>query len=301
MRRIWHIILLCTTALHIVAQNQFPVSQFMYNNIVLNPAVTGKNEVFTFSLSHRSQWIGFEGAPSTQIIGLHWPFKNPKVAMGVTLINDEIGSRSNKSIFLNYAYRLELGNGKLSFGLKGGFTSGSFSIIDIAEGEYIFDEKSNNYFIPNFGLGLYYYTPVYYAGFSVPHIFGYMAKGENNGFSLYHSLSRYQYYLTGGYTFDLDGDIKLQPSFIAGIENKSFVPEINCNAVYKDMLTGGLSYRSKEAVVMLLAYRISYQTKIGISYDFGIGELANYHNGSFEIYLQYLLGYKVKASNPGVF
>lgn len=295
-----YIVSLFSISLGVMAQELFPVSQYMFNPLVFNPATTGKNEVFTFNLSHRSQWIGFEGAPSTQTLNVNWPLKKQKIALGVLVTNDEIGSRSNKSAFLNYAHRFFLGQGKLSLGLRGGFTSGNFKVIDVGEGEYIFDDKLKNYFLPNFGIGVYYYTPVYYAGLSLPLIFGYK-MGNDNTLSTYHSASNYSYYLTGGYTYTFNSRWKIQPSLITRFEKTSFVPEINCNVIYKETFTGGLSYRSKEALVFIFAYNINYQTKFGISYDYGVGKLSNYHSGSFELNLQYLLGYKVKASNPGVF
>jgi type IX secretion system PorP/SprF family membrane protein len=283
------------------AQDQFPVSQYMFNGFVTNPATTGSNEIFSFNISHRSQWMGFEGAPKTQILGLNWPLKNPKTALGILVINDEIGSRSNKSLFLNYAYRIITSSGKLSFGLKGGVTAGRFKPDDIGNNEVIFSDKLNNYMLPNFGLGIYYYTKSYYAGASIPLIFGYKDGSNGQGLTIYHSMSRYRYYFTAGFSRQINNEIKLEPSFLVSFEKTSVIPEINCNMIYKDVLTGGLSFRPKDAFILLLAYNINHQTRVGISYDIGVGKFSNYHNGSFEFSFQYLLGYKIQASNPGVF
>ena len=83
--------------------------------------------------------MGFEGAPSAQTISLHWPMKNIKTALGVLLFNESIGSRNYKNIYLNYAYRIPIGNGKLSLGLKGGISTGRLKTIScqISDWEHI--------------------------------------------------------------------------------------------------------------------------------------------------------------------
>ena len=246
--------------------------------------------------------MGFEGAPSAQAISLHWPMKKIKTALGVLLFNESIGSRNYKSIYLNYAYRIPLKNGKISFGLKGGISTGRFDLIDLGGGEYIFDDKLSNYFLPNFGVGVYYFGSNYFAGISVPLLLGYKDGGETIGLQVYHDFKKYSYYVTGGYSIPLNNTLSLQPSVLLHYElSYSVDPDFNLNLKYKDVFIGGLSFRPKEAFIFLFNYSVNYQAKIGVSYDFGLGELSNYHNGSFEITFQYEFGFKIKASDPGNF
>src|SRR4030042_2086692 len=277
-------------------------SQYLFNGLVVNPPFAGRNEVFTFAFSHRSQWRGFEGAPSAQTISLHWPMKNIKTAIGILLFNESIGSRNYKNIYLNYAYRIPLGNGKLSLGLKGGISTGRFDLIDLGDGEYIFDDKLENYLLPNFGLGAYYYNGNFFAGFSIPLLMGYKDGGETVGLQVYHDFKRYSYYVTAGYSFPLNSTLRLQPSCLVHYEiSYSFEPDLNLSLNYKDVFLGGLSYRPGEAFIFLFNYRINYQARVGVSYDLGLGELSNYHNGSLEFTLQYEFGFKIRASDPGNF
>ncbi len=277
-------------------------SQYQFNGLILNPAYAGRNEVFTFALSHRSQWIGFEGAPNTNTLTLHWPMKNIHTALGILGYQEQIGSRKYLSLYLNYAHRFQVGNGKLSLGLKGGFSSGRFDRIDLGDDTYIFNDNFQKYFLPNFGLGIYYYTRQFYAGASVPLILGYKDGGETVGLQIYHDFKKYSYYFTTGYSIPLNNLIKLQPSVLVHYEiSYSIEPDFNINVEYKNIFIAGLSYRPQEAFVLLFNSRIGYQTRFGISYDFGLGALSNYHHGSFEISLQYEFGYKIKASDPGNF
>ncbi len=277
-------------------------SQYIFNGLLLNPAFAGRNEVLAMTFSHRRQWMGFEGAPKTFVLSLHAPLKNKKIALGLLLQSEDIGLRSYSNVFANYAYRIALGNGKLSMGLKAGVSFGKFGPIDLGNGEYVFDDKLNNYVLPNFGLGIYYYAPGYFVGLSVPLILGYEDGGEDTGLRIYHDFSTYSYYLTAGYTYPLNAEWKIQPCIMLNYEKSySFTPDINVNVIYRDFFTGGLSYRLKEAFIFLINYRIAYQTRVGISYDFGLGELSNYHHGSLEFTVQYVLGYRVNAANPGNF
>lgn len=277
-------------------------TQYLFNGLLLNPAYSGSHEVFTFSISHRSQWIGFEGAPVSQVISLHWPMNKEKIGLGVLATNEEIGSRSYKSIYINYAYRLQLPQGKLSIGLKGGIANGKFRVRDLAEDEVVFDNNLDRYVVPNFGIGAYYYTDNYYVGASIPLLFGYKDGGDDVGLRVYHDFKQYAYYLTGGYIYRLNNLLKIHPSLLLFYQRGfSFVPDININVIYQDIITGGISYRPKKSLNLLFNYKINYQTKIGVSYDFGMGELADYHNGSLEFTLQYEFGFIIKASDPGIF
>ena len=50
-------------------------SHYTFNGLALNPAYAGSHEMLSVSLSHRSQWMGFEGAPSYNILAAHTPFE----------------------------------------------------------------------------------------------------------------------------------------------------------------------------------------------------------------------------------
>ena len=67
MKRI--IIILALAALsprEAVAQQDPMVSQYMFNGLYLNPAYAGSHDYWSSTLSFRSQWVGFDGAPMTE-------------------------------------------------------------------------------------------------------------------------------------------------------------------------------------------------------------------------------------------
>ena len=45
-------------------------SQNLFNNIAVNPGYAGSNDAISATALHRSQWMGFLGAPSTTNLGV---------------------------------------------------------------------------------------------------------------------------------------------------------------------------------------------------------------------------------------
>jgi hypothetical protein len=52
---------------------------------------------------------------------------------------------------------------------------------------------------------------------------------------------------------------------------------------------------------MMVNYRIGYQTTVGLAYDLGFSGINQYNRNSFEIAIQFDLGFKVNRTNPIVF
>lgn len=68
----------------------------------------------------RSQWTGIDGAPNTQTVSIHGPTRKRKVGLGFALVADQIGPKSSIGVMGSYAYRIQVGSGKLAFGIRAG-------------------------------------------------------------------------------------------------------------------------------------------------------------------------------------
>lgn len=276
-------------------------SHYSFNGLAINPAYTGSHEMLSLSVSHRSQWIGFEGAPSYNIVGIHTPLRNTKMGLGILLVNESIGLRKYTGFYLNYAHRFNIGSGKLALGLKGGVATGKMEQIELEGEDNLFSENSSSYMLPNFGVGVYYYSKRFYAGLSIPLIFGYTSRDDGD-ITMYHDFSKYAYYLTAGVDLNLAKNWILRPSGLATYEKSGgIIAEGGLNVMYKDILKAGLSYRTKNALILLMDVKITHQLNVGIAYDYGMSEINEYNRSSFEIALQYNFGFRIKASNPNVF
>jgi type IX secretion system PorP/SprF family membrane protein len=99
-------ILIFLSRISLFAQQDIMVSQYMFNGLLLNPAYAGSHKYFSSSLLHRTQWVGFDGAPKTSILALDGPVNNEKMGIGFIISNDRIGITEQTDMYANYSESL---------------------------------------------------------------------------------------------------------------------------------------------------------------------------------------------------
>jgi type IX secretion system PorP/SprF family membrane protein len=303
LKRFLIIVILSISVYNGSSQNLFPVySQYMFNGLALNPAYAGSRDVLNITLGYRNQWVGFDGAPVTQTLSAHSPLRNDKVALGIFLQNEQIDVRNNTSMYLNYAYRMNMGGGLLSLGLKGGgvIRSANWSRLSVNDpGDDVFNDPGSRNMLPNVGFGVYYYTDRYYIGASVPF---FLSDSTKNGKAVsYHDMQNYNYLLSGGLIAG-NGFVKLKPNFLLKYNNINPIQlDVNLSLIFTDLLWVGASYRIENALVGLVKVQLNEQFRIGYTYDYSLGQLNQFNNGSHEIVLIYDFRYRMSAVNPRYF
>lgn len=297
--KILTILLFC--ACGIFGQNMPTISLFDQNLSYFNPAATGNREVLTASLFYRIHWTGMEGAPLTGFGNIHAPLKNPKIALGLILEHESIGSTNYTSVYFNYAYRFYVGSGRLALGLRIGLVNGSQKNVSLRnDDDQAFNENNSTFFVPNAGFGAYYYTDFYWASFSIPKFFGFESDASGK-YKLSHDVSKYEYHFAGGGKIALPSEFSFEPSVLMVYSPANpFTFTMNAIGMYKNSYRAGLGYRLDDALIILIGLNFR-QFSIGYSYDINIGNTTDYSSGSHEINLQYRFGYKVEASNPREF
>jgi len=287
------------------AQHSPLFSQYMLNGLAINPAYTGSREVFTANAMYRNQWVGFEGAPTSQVLSLHGPLKNKSIAVGILINNEKFGVTNNTGIAGKLAYRIKMSEATLSFGVSAGINlmSARYSELTTTHANDLsFANDYSSTFRPDFGAGVYYYTKKYFVGLSVPSMTSQRYIVENEKVRVYSDFGNYNFILTGGYIFALNENFKLKPSTLLRVSpNNQAQIDVNTNLIYKDQFWIGASYRHNDALVMLAEFQINQQFKIGYSYDYTLSAFRRYSRGSHEIMLQYEFGFKVKSIDPRFF
>ncbi|NNF21133.1 MAG: PorP/SprF family type IX secretion system membrane protein, partial [Saprospiraceae bacterium] len=162
-------VLLLFLAVYSHAQQDPMFTKYMFNSLVFNPAYAGSKDHMTLGLLHRTQWFGIDGGPNTQSFTIHTPLPKERVGVGFSAINDVVGPTRTMQANLAYAYRIPMGPGKLSVGLQAGVTNWSadwtkLTLVDPTDPA--FAEINPSKWLPNFGVGLYYYTNRFYVGAS---------------------------------------------------------------------------------------------------------------------------------------
>jgi len=276
-------------------------SHYSFSGMAINPAYTGSNEVLSVGVSHRSQWVGFEGAPAYNIVSVHTPMKRTSMGLGLLVMNESIGLRNFTGFYLNYSHRFNVGSGKLALGLKGGVATGSFEPFDAGNDDQVLTGEKKSFLLPNFGAGIYYYARRFYAGASIPLLFGYETDGSGE-IGLSHNMERYAYYFTAGAFLQISESFAIEPSGLLSYDKtRGTMAEGGLKFRYKNLLRVGGSYRSKQALIMLIEIGLTDQLNVGVAYDYGLNSLNEYNRNSFEVALEYRFGYRIKAANPAIF
>jgi type IX secretion system PorP/SprF family membrane protein len=266
---------------------QSPVyTQYMFNKFVYNPAFAGVDPFFQIRSNHRFQWVGLTDPPLTNSLSYYGPHATLPMGYGGYIYYDVTGPTSRAGLTGAYAYNVGITDDlRLSMGISLGIMQYKMDGTQITLKDPTDDalEKavySSFAFDANFGL--YLYSDNYYAGFSTTQLI-------NSKLKLY-GLNKLKthYYLTGGYTFDINDDFKLEPSMIIKATSPLiFQLDFNVRVIYMDMIWLGLSYRTQDALSFLIGYTYNDRIHIGYSYDFTTTDLRKYNSGTHEIMIGY--------------
>jgi len=290
------ILLFSFNAMFVKAQFDPQFTQYMYNESFINPAYAGAHDALSMTGLARKQWVGFAGAPTNVTFSAHTPIANDKLGIGINFMNESIGIMYRNMAMVNLAYRLKLGEGKLCFGLQAGatgFTERLSQVTNIQANDNNFTQSTPLLFGPNLGGGLYYYTKKWYVGFSAPRML--VNTSLSNAVSTKFAASSLSYFLTAGYVFTINYDLKLKPTImIKAAQGAPIQPEVNLHAIVKDVFWIGAAYRHNDCVAALVGLQANAQFRIGYSYDFTLSKLQKYNSGSHEIMLNYIFKYKNK-------
>jgi type IX secretion system PorP/SprF family membrane protein len=272
------------------AQQDAQFTQYMYNTININPAYAGSRGVMSIFGLHRTQWVGLEGAPTTNAASIHTPIANSNVGVGLSFMNDRIGPTNENTISVDVSYTIKTSESyKLSFGIKG---SGNLFSLDesMLRPETAADnhlQEVDSKFSPNVGAGVYYHGDKFYAGLSVPNFIK-TTNYSDNDFSI--NEQEITYYFITGYVFDVSPSLKFKPALLTKlIQGAPLQVDVSGNFLIMDKFVIGAAYRWSAAVSGMVGFQVTDGLFLGYGYDLETTELRNYNSGSHEIFLRYEL------------
>ena len=280
------VVLLASKALH--AQQDPMYSQYMFNTLAFNPAYAGSDNTFTAMALSRHQWVGFEGAPSTQTLSMHSPLPLANMAMGGSLIHDRTGPARQTGAFLDLAYRIRTGaDTRLSFGLKGGVNMYQADIASLLTVDPDPANANISRALPNFGFGLYWHSPRYYVGLSAPKLMENDLMDATSGTVTISRESRH-YFLMAGYVIDMGVDLKFKPAFTARVvEGAPLSLDLNANFLLRERIWFGAMYRVGSAFGVMAQFQFNEQFRAGYAFDATTTRIGAYNAGTHEIMVSY--------------
>jgi len=193
----------------------FPTSDhYVHNPLAINPAFAGCHDALSATILYRNQWVGFKDAPKSQILSFHTPVAHDRIGLGLLVERNSIGIFKETNFIGNYAYRMELQNGKLALGLGFGITANNsaWNELDIADADdaQLLDNSSYTV-LPAFSFGTYYYTKKYFIGISIPLFLSYDLDNSTGKYKNGNTFSGSNYFVTGGYEIGISNIVKLLP------------------------------------------------------------------------------------------
>jgi type IX secretion system PorP/SprF family membrane protein len=322
---LWGLLLVMSQAW---GQQRPQFSQYMLNNYLLNPAISGIEDYTDVKLGVRQQWVGLEGAPVTYYVSAHMPLNKlagevrnvgprkgthtikrnrfvrdlPHHGVGVMALTDQTGPLRRSNFYLTYAYHLPVSRsvtvamganaGLLRFSFDPGRATYANPADPVITGDYI----NRNYF--DLGLGLWIYSENFFVGFSGAQLLrsdrdlNMRENGVNN-------VMQNHYHATAGYKVRLSPEVALIPSVMVKMANPSPLSlDVNLQAIFVDRVWAGASYRSEDALVVMAGVNISHIMDASYAYDYNSSGLNTTNRGTHEIVLGFKLFNKSKVICP---
>jgi type IX secretion system PorP/SprF family membrane protein len=280
------------STLGVIAQQDPLFTQYMNNPGLINPAYTGSRGIMNVKGLFRKQWLGIDWSPTTTTLSFSSPLNKYDVGLGATFLDDQIGPMHQTGLYVDYSRFFRFSEKRnLALGLKAGFNYFDINLLNLRRQEYDPHLEMNpqtKAFLLNFGVGVYYFTPNFYAGLSIPKLIRNDIKDKNNTLLILGKEERH-YFVTTGTLITIDDPVwKLRLSAMGRVVNGTPASvETEATVIIYDKVWIGFGYRLGDAITAHLRMQVNHKIQIGYSYDLNNSRLKNYNSGSHEIFLSY--------------
>jgi len=315
------------------AQQKPHYTQYILNNYILNPALSGIENYTDVKMSIRDQWVGLNGAPrtiyfsaqgpigkkdyKTSATSFNVPGQNPRGdaywenyeaseahhGVGIALIQDQTGLYSHFNADISYAYHIGLTpRTNISAGFSAGIGKVSYnrSKANPADPNDPALSSAGGFYkiTPDLNAGIWIYSADYFIGVAAQQIIPQKVSFTTGapGITLLPHL-----FGTFGYRFLLTDEINATPSVMIKYVPGTSVPaqfDLNVKVQYMDLLWMGASYRANDGYAAMLGMNISNTVNIGYSYDLSTTDLNTVSRGTHEFIIGVLIGNRYKYKCP---
>jgi type IX secretion system PorP/SprF family membrane protein len=288
MKNIIYISVVLLLINNLKAQQLPQYTQYMLNEMAINPAVAGKDNYADVRTNSRYQWVGINDAPRTNMLTLHSPLKNRHMGLGTHVYTDIAGPTRRVGISVAYAYHIQIAKKtRMSLGLSAGvqqwgLDGHKLSLHDTGDDNLLIQYQTKT--LPDFGAGLYVQSEKWHVGLSAPQLYQSPIKLYDNGDNKSKIVTHFL--LNGAYKFTINDNFKVEPSFLAKIASPAPVKvDVGARVFYQDQVWLGVGYRHHDAVTALVGFMYKQYLMIGYSFDFTTTNIKKYSSGTHELML----------------
>ncbi|HEY1005916.1 MAG TPA: type IX secretion system membrane protein PorP/SprF [Sphingobacteriaceae bacterium] len=333
MRKILVTLLPLICSVQASAQQRPQYTQYIFNNYLLNPALSGIENYADLKAGYRRQWAGIEDGPATATLSLHSPIgkkylrgnattvegkgtnpmsrsflqtymaAEPHHGAGLHLVSDRTGPITRTDINATYAYHMGLTEKlNLSVGIAGGISVEDLDVSRITRENQIdpaLTADDHKRILPDLSMGLWLYSARYFAGFSVQQLLGQPVAFSDEPGNTGQGRQIPHYFVTAGYKLFLGDEIAAVPSvMVKQVTPAPVSVDINTKIAFRDRFWVGGSYRKRDSFAAMAGFNISHLFNLSYAYDFTTSALRTASQGTHEVVLGLFLNNRYKVTCP---
>ena len=292
-RLITGLIFIFLLLLKINAQQLPYYTQMVGNDFLQNPAIAGTKRSIDARLNYRMQWVGFQGAPTTESFSLNSRFYKGKMGAGFYVMEDKIGPSKQLNLGASYAFHIRFPDCELSAGLGGNATDYTLNGNDITlhntQDPSINQNISNSRWVGDANAGIYLYNDRFHIGVSGMHLLQSTVHFYKND-SIKRGKVPYasQLNFSVGYNFAQNPDYIWESTFYVNyITAVPIMLDYTMKLHIKEKFMAGISLRIHDAAAIHMGIQFLDNFMVSYSYDLLISKLRTYSGGTHEIMLIY--------------
>lgn len=270
------------------AQSDLLLSNTGANFMAFNPAYLNANGQIHAHLQSRQQWIGFPDAPSMQKVGID--YFSPERSMGLkfNFINLTAGKEITRQASLSYMYRVAFADQlNLSLGLSAGLYNRFIRYSDLifVDGNEPLIKPDESYLKPDFEFGFELQWKSFTAGLAANHITTpsreatiFKIPVHNHVYLRHESVVAEYLMLLASASWHRQATIR--------------IVQLDTRFTYKDLISGGLGWRSQDALIIHAGINVTENIGLSYAYDIGLTRFSNYNSGTHEFVLLFRFNHR---------
>lgn len=287
------LLILLTLNICLQAQQLPAFAHYFNTKGYLNPSLAGLNNKMESFVVTKRNWTGSAVSYPSNFLSFDMPVSQQRIGLGLLALQDHLPFQQRIMLRANVSYKINLWKGYLRMGLSMGYTNsrldlGSLNIKDIDD-DYLQHLSPQSYFNSCFGLA--YQRTSFLIGLAV--------RNLNRPKASYNANFAYNNIVKRNYTLYLEKKVALHTNlalchYVAiaysdAFDNYlSYIPYLT----YKQDLSLGLGYRTKQTVYALVSLRLNKIStaldnfSVCYAYESGLGPLRNVTKNTHEIGLK---------------
>ena len=258
-------------------------NQYQFNQLMINPAYAGIYDRFSASLISRLNWVGIDGAPVTNTFSVQSALRDGSIGLGALVVDDRLGVNRNMETSLTASYNIQFSESKLAMGIQGGITNYGYDLTKLTL-DFVDDERLttglDGYSEPNFGAGIMYMSPVFYAGLSIPRL---RELNVDDGVA---NSTRYKrhYYASAGYFFEANQLTQYKiTSLVRYVENGDVSVDVSVSTFLDQIIWAGLTARDLKHFGLFMNLAVGKNLRVGYAFELPTSSLIIGNYGTHEI------------------